>query len=235
MFQSQEEILRVADEWFRLFCPPNVVKDGAAGTKNAELIMGDSLKRHGILSIGSMTESVHALAAQGKIALIPPPPALKVPTAEELAEKENLRQNRDYLESLKPQPDFHERMREVQDKKDKENAAKAQKDAEGELAVAIAGYQCYRVNGSGIDYSSTDMVQRGLRTVVSRDANGKRDYARTLSVVRQIIAEIPDHPSSGDVAKVLASLNARSVKPDRQRKDSFGDDVREAGKFGGLR
>jgi hypothetical protein len=232
--QSQEEILRVADDWFRNFCPPNVVKDGSGGTKNAELIMGDCLQRHGALTISGMTESVHALAAQGKVAIIPAPTQPKMKTAEELAQEEIVRQNRDYLDSLKPQPDFNEKMREVQRKKDKEKAAKVQKDAEGELAVAISGYQCYRVNGAGIDYSATEMVQKELRDVVSRNANGKRDYVRNLAVVRQIITELPDHPKMGDVARGIESLNARSIKLD-QRKDSFGEDVREVGKLGGLR
>jgi hypothetical protein len=180
-----------------------------------------------------LTLSYNALKAAGKLDLIPEPPALKVPSADELAEQEALRQNRDYLDSLKPQPDFSERMREVQAKKDKENAKKVQKDAEGQLEVAIAGYQCYRVNGGGIDYTATEMVQKELSTVISR-VNGKRDFVHNLMVVRQIIQELPDHPKMGDVARVLESLNARSLKSN-QRKDSFGDDVRAAGKLGGLR
>ncbi len=37
--QTKDEMIRVADEWFRIFCPPNLVKDGESGTRNAELIM----------------------------------------------------------------------------------------------------------------------------------------------------------------------------------------------------
>src|SRR5260370_42247904 len=104
----------------------------------------------------------------------------------------------------------------------------------GQLAVAISGYQCYRINGGGIDYSATEMVQKELSTVVSRLPNGQRDYVRNLVVVRQIIQELPDHPKMGDVARVVESLNARSEKH-HQPKDSFGDEVKEVRKLCGLR
>jgi len=47
-------------------------------------------------------------------------------------------------------------------------------------------------------------VQRELRTVKCGN-----DAVRTLAVVRQIIQELPDHPKSGDVARVVQCLNAR--------------------------
>ncbi len=71
------------------------------------------------------------------------------------------------------------------------------------------------------------MVQNELRTVKVGN-----DFVRTLAVVRQIITELPDHPKMGDVARVVESLNARLHQP-KQRRDSFGDDVKEAGTLGG--
>ncbi len=169
--QSKEEIVRVAKDWAENSCPADLVKSD----KNAEALMNYCFEQFGLILGSNLTLSYNALKAADKLDLIPEPPAQKLPTADELAQQEALRQNRDYLDSLKPQPDFSERMREVQAKKEAENAKKAQKDAEAELAVAISGYQCYRVNGGGIDYPGTEMVQKELGTVISR-VNGKRDF-----------------------------------------------------------
>jgi hypothetical protein len=196
--QSNEEMLRIADEWIRNFRPSNLVPS----TKNAELILTQCLKTSGVISISGMTEAAHAIAAQ--LELIPTPPAPKVKTADELAVEENTKMFRDYVESVKPQESFEVRVRAETAKKNAEKLAKAQADAKGQLAVAIAGYQCYRTSGAGIDYGATEMVQKELRTVKVGN-----DFVRTLAVVRQIILELPDHPKMGDVARVVESLNTR--------------------------
>ncbi len=228
--QSKEEVLRIAADWANNNCPADLEQSG----KNAAALVNYCIEQFGVVIASTLTLAYNALKAAGKLELKPEPPAPKVPTADELAQQEVLRQNRDYLDSLKPQPDFSAKLREVQAKKEAENAKKVQEDAKGQLAVAISGYQCYRINGAGIDYTATEMIQKELEYVVSRFPNGKRDYVRNLAVVRQIITELPDHPHQGDVAKVVESLNARSLKS-IQPKDSFGDDVREVGKLGGLR
>jgi hypothetical protein len=205
--QSQEDILRTADDWFRNFCPSNLVKDGLSGTKNAELIMGRCLQKHGVLTISGMTEAAHELGPEGKLVLIPEPPAPKVKTADELAAAEIAKQHRDYMDSIRPQESFDAKVARDKQKRQAAEAAKAQTDAKDALAVAISGYQCYRLNGAGIDYVATETVQRELRTVKCGN-----DAIRTLAVVRQIIQELPDHPKMGDVARVVGSLNARRVK-----------------------
>jgi hypothetical protein len=204
MIQTIDEVRRIADDWGRNLAPADIVQNG----KNAQMLVDYCLAQFGVVTAGGLTKAYNAL--RDKLDLVPAPPAPKVKTAEELAQEEILRQNRDYLDSLKPQPDFSAKMREVQRKKDEEKATKAQADAKGQLAVAISGYQCYRSNGGGIDYTATEMVQKELRGV--RVGN---DFVRTLAVVRQIIQELPDHPQMHDVARVVESLNARSRKPDQ--------------------
>ena len=85
---------------------------------------------------------------------------------------------------------------------------KRQSDAEGELAVTISGYQAYKENGSGIDYTTTEMVQRELKTIVVRVA-GKKDFVRTLAAARVVIQQIPDHPKIGDVNKIVHRIANR--------------------------
>jgi hypothetical protein len=199
VFQSNEEIIRVMDEWVRNFCPPNVVKNA----KNAQLIAEYCLKKHGVLTISGLTEAAHELGA-AHLELVPPPPAPKVKTADELAAEEHERQYLDYLESVKPQPNFEDRVKAEQAKRQTAEATKAQADAKGQIELAIAGYQCYRVNGAGIDHAATEVIQKELRGV-----GVGNDFVRTLAVVRQIIQELPDHPKMGDVGRVVESLHAR--------------------------
>jgi hypothetical protein len=49
-FQSNDELIRVLDEWGRKFCPPNVVKNA----KNAQLIAEHCLKKYGIVTISGL-------------------------------------------------------------------------------------------------------------------------------------------------------------------------------------
>ncbi len=121
--QTNDEMLRVADEWFRNFCPPNLVKDGPSGKKNAELIMERCLQKYGgILTISGMTEAVHELGA-AHLDLIPEPKQL---TQEEKAaifqQREFERIQKEQLENAVP---FQGRMAA---------AEKAKKDAEKEKA-----------------------------------------------------------------------------------------------------
>src|ERR1700732_5276846 len=95
--QSNEEMLRIADEWIRNFRPSNLVPS----TKNAELILAECLNKHGIISISGMTEAAHAVAAQ--LELYPDAPQPKVKTADELAAEEIAKQHRDYMDSIRPQ------------------------------------------------------------------------------------------------------------------------------------
>jgi hypothetical protein len=206
-FQSNEEIIRVMDDWARNFCPPNVVKNA----KNAQLIAEHCMKKHGILTISGLTEAAHELGA-ANLELVPAPPVPKMKTADELAAEEIAKQHRDYMKSIAPQPNFEDRVKAEQAKRQTAEATKAQTDAKSQLAVAISGYQAYRVNGAGIDYGTTEMVQKELSTVVSRFPNGQRDYVKNLVVVRQIIQELPDHPKMDDVARTLETLNARLQK-----------------------
>jgi hypothetical protein len=215
------EVLRLFDEWGRNFAPKDFIQSEANAIKLYEHV----IKTYGLVTISYLIAGEKALGNQ-----LERTPAPKVKTADELAAEEAAHQYRDYMDSIKPQPSFEERVKAEKAKRLAAEAAKAQEDAKSQLALAISGYQCYRVNGAGIDYTATEMMQKELRSV--RVGN---DFVRALAVVRQIITELPDHPKMGDVARVVESLNARSVKPEHQRKDSFGSDVKEAGKLGGLR
>jgi hypothetical protein len=198
MIQTIDEVRRTADDWGRNLAPADMVQN----TRNAQLLVDYCLTQFGTVTAGGLTKAYNALRAT--LDLVPAPPAPKAKTANELAAEEIAKQHRDYMDSIRPQESFEAKVARDKQKRLAAEATKAQEDAKGQLAVAISGYQCYRVNGAGIDYAATETVQRELRTVKFGN-----DAIRTLAVVRQIIQELPDHPKIGDVARVVESLNAR--------------------------
>ena len=188
-FQSNEELIRVADEWFRNFCPSNLVKDGPRGTKNAELIMGRCLQKYGILTISGMTESAYELGPAGKLALIPAPKVLTAAEKFEIeAKKAEERMRRDYLDSIKPQPKI-DYGAEARKKVEKEMEAKEQADAEVQINNEILRYECYR-GPNQIDHGKSDGFRKDLLKIEVR-RNGKRDAKLTLEAVRKAISNLP--------------------------------------------
>jgi hypothetical protein len=200
--QSHAEIYRIAKDWEELYAPANLIRD----TRTASLLVEWVLANEGIASFSGFNHGVAALGAQ---VLYPDAPPPKVKSAEQIAAEGNAKMFKDYQDSLKPQPSFDERVKAETAKRAAEQAAKAQVDAKGQLALAISGYQAYKKNAGGLDYPTTEMVRREVNAVVSRNADGTRDFVRNLVAVKQIIQELPDHPNTGDVARTLASINAR--------------------------
>jgi hypothetical protein len=229
MHQSSEDVVRVFDEFIRGFKSPDLILDSqsAEAKYNANLLLEYVVKKHGWVSITSLQEADQALGV--KLYRTPPP---KVKTQDQLAAEENARMARDFMASIAPQPSFDAKVAADEAQHQAAEAVKAQEDAKGHLAVAIAGYQCYRMNGAGVDYTATEMVQKELRGV-----RVGKDFVRTLAVVRQIIQELPDHPKMGDVARVVERLNeaAAAAAELAQPKDSFGSDVKKMGKLGSFR
>jgi hypothetical protein len=202
--QSDAEIFRIAKDWEELYAPANLIRDA----KTAGLLVAWVIANEGIVSFTGFNHAVDALASE----------VLTKPlTADELAAIENAKMQRDFMDSIKPQESFDAKVARDKQARLTAEAAKAQSDAKKQIELVISGYQCYRVNGGRVDYTATETVQRELRTVKVGN-----DFVRTLEVVQQIIQELPDHPASGDVAKVVQRLNnnnSQSVKP---RRDSFG-------------
>jgi hypothetical protein len=67
MLQSNDEVLRLFDEWGRNFAPANLVQN----EKNAGLLAEYVLEKYGLVSISYLNEAAKALSAAGKLALIP--------------------------------------------------------------------------------------------------------------------------------------------------------------------
>ncbi len=227
LVQTKDELIRVVDEWIRNFKPSDFIESH----NNGKRMVDYCLDKVGAVSITGLTQAYEVLKAAGVLDIIP---AAIPKTNDELAAEEIARQHRDFMDSIKPQPSFEDHVNTEKAKRLAAEATKTQDDAKGALALAISGYQCYRVNGSGVDYLATETVQAELSTVVSRNSDGSRDFVRNVVVVRQIIQELPDHPKTGDVARVLEDLNARS-RQSNQSKDSFGSDVKRVGHLGGFR
>jgi len=221
--QTIEEVRRIAADWVANQKPADLMSTD----KNAVMLVDYCINNFGVVIASNLTKAYQAL--RDKLDLFPPEPvaaAVTPKTDDELAAEEIARQHRDYMESIKPQPSFDERVAQEKAKRLAADAKKEQEDAKAMLVVVIAGYQCYR-GPNRIDYGTTDMVQKELRGV--RAGN---DSVRTLAVVRQIIQELNDHPKTGDVAEIVKSINERARQSVDQPKDAFGSDVKKVGQFG---
>jgi hypothetical protein len=194
--QSQTEVLRVVRDWAELYAPSNLIKD----KRTAELLVDWVIKNDGeIVSFSGLNNAVAALGSQ---VLTPEPSRAELQAAADA--KAEARQRRDWLDSIKPQPSFEARVKADADKRAKESAAKAQKDAAGLIQLAIEGYQCYRINGGGVDYGATEMVRQDLRTIRFGD-----DNILTLEAVKAVILELEDHPTLGSATRAVERVNAR--------------------------
>jgi hypothetical protein len=181
--QTSDELIRIADEWFRNFCPSNLVKDGPSGAKNAELILSRCLQKYGILTISGMTESARELGPEGKLALIPAP---KEPTQVEIAAKLEAKMRKDYADSIAPQS-LEATQKRNQQKADVEKKAANEKEYKtlvSQIEFEISNYSVGHPSGS-LDYSRTDSGRDSLRKV--RDEHDRRTIEgarRALSAVR---------------------------------------------------
>jgi hypothetical protein len=186
--QTNNEVILVADDWFRNFCPSNLVKDGARGTKNAELIMGRCLQKHGMVTAGAMTAAAHELAAEGKLALIPEPKQLtQEEKAAEFQKREFTRHQKDQLENSEAA--FFERAKRAEEAKRLEREAKEQANAEVQINNEILRYECYR-GPNQIDHGKSEAFRKDLFKIEVR-RNGKRDSVCTLAKVREAISNLP--------------------------------------------
>jgi hypothetical protein len=199
---NKEQAVSLVDEWARNFRPPDVLLT----EENVTKVFEKCLALYDGVSISYMIAACTACINDGLLSLVPPP---KVKTPEQIAADGNAKMQKEYQDSLKPQPSFDARVKAETAKRQAADAAKTQERAKGELRTTIDAYECYKTNGSGKDFPSTEMIRRELTAVISRNADGTRDFVRNLVVVKQIIQELQDHPVSGDVARALAAIHAR--------------------------
>jgi hypothetical protein len=195
--QSNAEVFRIAKDWEELYAPVNLIRDD----RTARLLLDWVLDNEQIASFSGFN---HAVAALGAQVLYPDAPPLKVKSADELAAEGNARMDKEYQDSLKPQVSWETRVKVETAKRQAEEAAKVQVNAKGRLRTLIDSYECYKTNGAGKDFPSTEMVRQELRGLKCGN-----DFVRAVAELQQILQELPDHPRQGDVARVVASLNAR--------------------------
>jgi hypothetical protein len=216
--QSTDELIRVMEDWMTNSLPDDLLDTH----NNGKQIIDYCLQTFGIVTSSALTRAYNALKISGVLDLKAAP---KSKSKEELAAAENERMALDYLKSIAPQPDFQERVKAENAKKETDKAAAQQVEAKKLFDSAIGGYQCYRLSGNAIDFNMTSQMQQELRAVKVGDG---RDWVKNLAAVKNVIQNLLDHPSVGDVTRTAKRLNAERVTVSTQR-DSFGDDVKRAG------
>jgi hypothetical protein len=98
--QHHEEVRRTVADWAAHFAPEDLLHT----QRNAELLTDYCINILGVVTAGSLSQAYNAL--RDKLDLVPPPPAVKPKTAEQLAQEEILRQHADYMRSIAPQQSF---------------------------------------------------------------------------------------------------------------------------------
>lgn len=176
--QSNDEIIRVFDDWTRNFCPPNVVKNA----KNAQLIAEHCFKKHGIVTISGLTEAAHELGA-AHLDLIPEP---KKPTQAEIAAKSEAKMRKDYADSIPSQSTLgRQKLNQEKADADKKKANdKEYKTLLSQIEFEISNFTVGHASGV-LDYSRTESGRDSLRAV--RDKYDRRtiENARlALSAIR---------------------------------------------------
>jgi hypothetical protein len=84
-------------------------------------------------------------------------------------------------------------------------------------------YQCYGLGR--VDITGSEMVQHDLKTIRvpahdGKGVDGKNfDYIATLSWVRAVILELPDHPKVGDVQVAVQRVREKFAQQAAKPKD----------------
>jgi hypothetical protein len=127
------------------------------------------------------------------------------------------------MDSIKPQESFDEKVKRDAAERQAEEWVRGQEKARGQLGAAILDYKCYKLNHTDITGSET--VQRDLKTIRVPAHDGKgvdgknTDYIATLSWVRAVILELPDHPKVGDVQAAVQRVREKFAQQAAKPKD----------------
>jgi hypothetical protein len=187
--QSTDEVLRVADEFFRVFAKPNLVKDGKEGAVNAERIAGYCFQKYGVLTISGMQEATQELTQAGKLYLIPEPKVLTPAQIEvEQAKREQARMARDLADSRRPSATLVQN-EWTKEKLAENKAAQNKKDHEkvlGALEAEISQHFVGVPSGHGINHSKSESDREILKGVSAKYDKRTIDGARNaLQAVRE--------------------------------------------------
>jgi len=218
LHQTPSEIYRVMVDWESFHAPKNFI---ATDENRIKLVDYASAQGDGIISFTSLNNACAALAAQ----VLQPEP--KQPTIEEQAAefqaKEFKRIQREQRENSVP---FDERLKAAKAKKDAEDRAKAEADAETMLNNEIMSYQCY-AGPNRIDYTITNQIIQQLKAVAVR-IDGKRSAIETLKAVRDVIRALPDRPTLGAVEQAIETVNRQRREAREPGDRKIRDDARWA-------
>jgi len=180
-YQSDDELVRVMDEWVRNFFPPNVVKN----ERNVTLIGDRCVQKYGLVSISGLTEAAHELGAAHLDLVLQPKELTPAEKAAAAAKKAEERMQRDYMDSIKPQESFDEKVKRDAAKRQAEEWVRGQEKARGQLGAAILDYKCYKLNHTDITGSET--VQRDLKTIRVPAHDGKGVDGKNTDYHRDVV------------------------------------------------
>jgi hypothetical protein len=183
MLQSNDEILRIADEYSRGFAPTDLIHSET----NAEAMLRYALEKYGLVSISYLIEAEQTLGVQ-----LERKPQPKQPTEAEKAAKLEAKMRKDYADSIAPQTTLGQQ-KTNQDRADENKKIANEKEFKQLNSLIEFEISNYTVgHASGVtDYARTEYGRESLRKVRdSHDRSTILNAKAALSAVRAAKAKM---------------------------------------------
>jgi predicted nucleic acid-binding Zn-ribbon protein len=179
--QSNEEVIRLFDEYGRGFAPSDLIQN----EQNAKAMLDYVLGKYGLVSISYVIEAEQTLGTKLQRVKQPTPAELR----DAAAKKEQERMLRDFRDSIKPQPSWEERMKLEKAEQEAKAEEKRQQAAQSQINTLIDSYSI-NLGPGRLDFSRAEYFQDQLRKIKVKK-NGKYDAVLTLRKVQEALSKLP--------------------------------------------
>jgi predicted nucleic acid-binding Zn-ribbon protein len=181
------QVMKVFAEYERAFKATDLITSGKEGVNNANFLLNYLTEYFGgVITVPNIIAAERALGA--KLFRVKPRTAAEI--QQEQAEKAEARMRQDYLDSIKQQPSFEERMKSVEKSAQEAKAEeKRQQVAQREINRLIDSYTI-NLGPGRLDHARAEYFQDQLRQIKVKK-NGKYDAVLTLKKVREALSKLP--------------------------------------------
>jgi predicted nucleic acid-binding Zn-ribbon protein len=182
-----QQVMKVFAEYERAFKATDLITSGKEGVHNANLLLNYLMEYFGgVITVPNIIAAEKTLGA--KLFRVKPKTVAEI--AQEQAEKAEARMRRDYLDSIRQQPSFEERVKSVEKAEQEAKAEeKRQQVAQREINRLIDSYTI-NLGPGRLDHARAEYFQDQLRQIKVKK-NGKYDAVLTLKKVREALSKLP--------------------------------------------
>jgi predicted nucleic acid-binding Zn-ribbon protein len=182
-----QQVMKVFAEYERAFKAADLITSGKEGVHNANLLVNYLMEYFGgVITVPNIIAAEKTLGA--KLFRVKPKTVAEI--AQEQAEKAEARMRRDYLDSIRQQPSFEERVKSVEKaEQESKGEEKRQQAAQSQINILIDSYSI-NLGPGRLDFSRAEYFQDQLRKIKVKK-NGKYDAVLTLRKVQEALTKLP--------------------------------------------